>query len=310
VSTPNTRLLDRLSRTTALLGLARWLRRGYLLVRRLLARLGFELVLSTYDSPIPSLSELPPAYFETPSQMRAIDFDVSRQMEFVERELASHCRGFAPPRSARDAGPHSFYLSNGTYESVDAELLYAMVRRFNPSRIIELGSGYSTLIIREALQQGDGPAADDVLQTYDPYPSDLLPSEAVVTPQRAQDVPEQRLAELDDGDILFVDTSHTVKEGSDVNRIVLDLLPILRPGVIVHFHDIFLPYPYPRGHLEGAHFWAEQYLLQAFLAGNPAWEVLAAAYALARSYPDRLAACVPSFGPGVNPGAFWIRRSQ
>jgi hypothetical protein len=93
-----------------------------------------------------------------------------------------------------------------------------------------------------------------------------------------------------------------------VNRVVLDLLPLAAPGVIAHFHDIFLPYDYSRGHIANAHYWTEQYLLQAFLAGNADWEVLVGAQAVARHAPDRLGAVVPSFGPGVSPGAFWIRR--
>ncbi len=301
-------LRDRLGRTTSLLGAARWLRGGYLLVRRLLARLGFQLVYATYDSPIPDVTELQPGYFERPRPMRGIDFDLDAQFELLERELVSYCREFDPPLSKSAAGPHRFYLRNGTYESVDAELLYAIVRRFAPNRILELGSGYSTLIIREALERGGRPAATEVLRTYDPYRSDLLAPDAEVVPLRAQDVPEEAFRELGASDLLFVDTSHTVKVGGDVNRIVLEVLPILAPGVIVHFHDIFLPYPYSRAHLEDAHFWTEQYLLQAFLAENQSWEILIGAHALARAQPQRLAACVPSFAPGVNPGAFWIRR--
>lgn len=301
-------LLDRLSRSSSLLGLASVLRRGYLLVRRLLARLGFQLVYETYDSPIPDVNEFDPGYFDCPRPMPGIAFDLETQLELIEGELARYCLEFDPPLSADEAGPHHFYLRNGTYESVDAELLYAVVRRFRPNRIVELGSGYSTLIIREALERGGGPGAAEVLRTYDPYRSDLLPPDAEVVALRAQDVPEEVFRELGAGDLLFVDTSHTVKVGGDVNRIVLEVLPLLQPGVIVHFHDIFLPYPYSRGHLEHAHFWTEQYLLQAFLIENAAWEVLIAAFSLSRAHPERLAAAIPSFGPGVNPGALWIRR--
>jgi hypothetical protein len=301
-------IYDRLSRTTAAPGVLRWLRRGYLLARGLLARVGFELVYASYDSPIPDVRSLEPEFFDRPDPMRGVAFDVDRQMEFVERELAVHTREFNPPMSAAEAGPHRFHLRNGTYESVDAELLYAMVRRFAPRRIVELGSGYSTLIIREALERAGGADIAGTLHTYDPYPSSLLAPDWPVAPIPVQRIGDQVFGELDAGDLLFVDTSHTVKAGGDVNRIVLDLLPILRPGVIVHFHDIFLPYPYSAAHFRDAHFWNEQYLLQAFLAGNEAWEVLVGGHAVARAHPHRLGAAVPSFGPGVTPGAFWIRR--
>jgi predicted O-methyltransferase YrrM len=301
-------IYNRLSRTTAAPGLLRWLRRGYLLARGLLARVGFQLVYASYDSPIPDVRSLEPEFFDRPDPMRGVAFDVDRQMEFVERELADHCRKFDPPMSAAEAAPHRFYLRNGTYESVDAELLYAMVRRFAPRRVVELGSGYSTLIIREALERHGVADIDRTLHTYDPYPSSLLAADWPVAPLPVQDISDEVFDELEAGDLLFVDTSHTVKAGGDVNRIVLDVLPMLRPGVIVHFHDIFLPYPYSRKHLEEAHFWTEQYLLQAFLTANDGWEVLVGGYAVARAHPSRLGAVIPSFSPGASPGAFWIRR--
>jgi predicted O-methyltransferase YrrM len=308
VPTGSTGLLNQLSRRTARLPLAVVLRRGYLLTRRLLSRLGFELIFSTYDSPVPDVAAIDPGYFERADAMRGIDFDPHRQIEFVERELGEFCRAWNPPLDPAAAGPGRFYLRNGTYESVDAELLYAMVRRFQPRRMIELGSGFSTLIAREAIGRNPGADPDQVLTTFDPYRSDLLPAQVNVTPETAQTVPMETFQDLGDGDILFVDTSHTVKLGGDVNRIVLDILPTLRAGVIVHFHDIFLPFPYSRAHLADAHFWTEQYLLQAYLSGHRDWEVLVGGFAVARAHPDRLAAVVPSFGPGVSPGSFWIRR--
>jgi hypothetical protein len=267
-------LLNRASRLRGQPVLAARLRDSYLLARRLLARLGFQLVISNYDSPIPDVQEL-------------------------ER------RGIEPPLTAAQAGSHRFYLLNGTYESGDAELLYGMLRHLRPARVVELGSGFSTLIAREALAaNGTGE-----LLTYDPYRSPLLPPDAPVVPDDVQTMPESVFTALTERDVLFVDTSHTVKQGGDVNRIVLDLLPLLAPGVVVHFHDIFLPYPYTRQHLLDAHFWAEQYLLQAFLSGNRDWEVLVGAHALARADARRLSASIPSLAPHTRPGAFWIRRT-
>ena len=133
---------DRLSRTTAMPVYAKGLRDGYLIARRALRRVGFDLVFANYDSPIPDLVSLPAGFFERPSPMRGIAFDTGAQMDFVEGQLAEFCREWAPPRTEAEAGPHRFHLANATYESVDAELLYAIVRRFAPRRIVELGSGY------------------------------------------------------------------------------------------------------------------------------------------------------------------------
>lgn len=113
------------------------------------------------------------------------------------------------------------------------------------------------------------------------------------------------------GDVLFVDTTHTVKTGGDVDRIFLDLLPRLASGVWIHIHDIFLPYEYPREWvIDERRAWAEQYLVQAFLSFNDAFRVELPLYAVARACPERLAAVVPSFSPRFAPGAFWISRGS
>jgi hypothetical protein len=110
--------------------------------------------------------------------------------------------------------------------------------------------------------------------------------------------------------VLFVDTTHTVRTGGDVTHIVLDILPRLVAGVVVHFHDIFLPYEYPEDWVIGRRLaWGEQYLLQAFLAFNDAFEILVPNHATARGAPDALGSLVSSFDPDVvRPGGFWIRR--
>src|SRR5206468_1730052 len=110
-------------------------------------------------------------------------------------------------------------------------------------------------------------------------------------------------------DVLFVDTTHTVKVGGDVNRVILDVLPTLAPGVHVHIHDIYLPWEYPREFLaERSFYWAEQFLLQAFLAFNDRFEILFGTHALVRRYPDRIRTLIPGTGRGVSPSAFWFRR--
>jgi hypothetical protein len=299
--------LDRLSRRTSVLRPARVLGVGYRVVRRVLARLGLQVVYATYDSPIPRVEDFDDAFFERPSAMLGMSLDEERCMRFVEQELAPYLAEFRP-RTDAEVSRGTFTLRNGTYESVDAESLYAIVRYANPRRIVELGSGWSTLVVREALALNEAEGHPVSHLCFDPYPSDRLPDTVSVERRLVQELGPADLAELGDGDILFVDTSHSVKVGGDVNHIVLELLPTLAPGVLVHFHDIFLPFHYSRGHIDDAHYWAEQYLLQAYLAENPRWETMLPAQALARAFPERLAVVIPSFGSAVSPGAFWVRR--
>ncbi len=131
-------------------------------------------------------------------------------------------------------------------------------------------------------------------------------------------LPIERFLELGDGDILFVDTTHVVKLGGEVNWLLLEVLPRLRPGVIVQIHDVHLPYEYPRLVVEFAGPMNEQYLVHALLAGNPDWEVILALSALARARNERFFRVVPSIRepiadlphlPTWLPAAFWIRRT-
>jgi hypothetical protein len=275
-------------------------------------RLGYDLVLRDYYSPIPDLRSLPASVWSAPSALGGISLDLDRQMTFLEQDLAPFVAEFDPPLDPVE-DPARFFLRNGTYESFDAETLYAMIRYLRPQRIIELGSGRSTQVIATARLRNASDGMPSSCYVVDPFPSELTREIAggsfELDAISATEVPVGRFAELRAGDVLFVDTTHTVKFGSDVNYIVLEVLPTLAPGVVVHFHDIFLPWPYPRAWLEQSRwFWTEQYLLQAFLAFNSTFEPLLAAHALSRSpYSDRLRQVVPTFDSSVQPGAFWLR---
>lgn len=280
---------------------------------RTVGALGYELVRKHYYSPIPALDELPPDIWTRENDLRGLKFDMAAGLAFVQAELAPYIEEYRPP-AAPTSSPRDFYLNNGLYESVDAETLYAMVRRFAPPRIVELGSGMSTLVIADARVRNT-PNKRDSHVVYDPYPRpDLMPvlqSIAELRAVSATDVPEAEFAGLGSGDLLFVDTTHTVKIGGDVNRVILDILPTLAPGVLVHIHDIYLPWEYPQEFLaERRFFWAEQYLLQAFLAFNDEFEVLFSAHALHRRYPEEVARLLPRVPPDTRPGALWLRRVE
>jgi predicted O-methyltransferase YrrM len=190
--------------------------------------------------------------------------------DFCDRELAPHVREFNPPRRARAA--REFQLDNGTYGSVDAEVLYAMLRRHRPSTVVELGSGASSLAIAAALRRNRDEGRAAVYTAFDPFPrDDLAPALREATDLRrvsATEVPLDVFRALGAGDVLFVDTTHTVKAGSDVNRIVLDVLPALAPGVLVHVHDVTLPFLYHRTFGRDFYDWQETTLVLALLQGN------------------------------------------
>lgn len=256
-------------------------------VHRLEDRFQFDLVPRRYWSPIPK--PLPEGLWDRPSELAGLTpWDMDAQAGVV-RELA-------PLMVSRDDP----LCDSEFYGGDDARVLYAMVRHRRPAKLVELGSGHSTKVIRAAIAR-DHLACDH--RCYDPYPGFTgTPTPGFdIEPSAIQDLPMTVFEELGDGDVLFVDTTHTVKAGSDVNRLVLDVLPRLAPGVLVHFHDIFLPYEYPREWLsEMRLYWAEQYLLQAFLSGNEQWDVVLGNYAVARA------------GKGLEGRAsgFWMQRRR
>jgi hypothetical protein len=127
-------------------------------------------------------------------------------------------------------------------------------------------------------------------------------------PVPAEQLPDSVFGQLDGGDVLFVDTTHTVRIGGDVVRIVLEALPLLKPGVLVHFHDIPMPYEYARGLIDRGFFWAEQYLLQAFLAYNREFQVRAGLRALFMERREAFATVVPSILDG-EPVSLWLERT-
>jgi hypothetical protein len=265
-------------------------------------RLGRRLVKDDFYSPLPDLDALPPE--DLRSAMAGIRFDSVEQLRYLSEALGPYLGELDIP----DAGvAGELYLRNGFYEAGDAETLYAIVRERRPARVLELGSGFSTHIIARALAANGG----GTHEVFDPYARAEIDALASVTRRSAGEIADAEFARLERGDVLFVDSTHVVKIGSEVNRIVLDALPLLAPGVAVHFHDIFLPWDYPHGFFTRLGMYLnEQYLLQAFLAMNPGYRILLAMSAVGRLHPQEVAELIPSVRAGAAPCAFWIERTH
>lgn len=269
-----------------------------------------------YYSPVPEVPAAESPVWHRPRPLVGFEVDTAAAVEHLESTLAPHLAEFCPPIEAPRGGgavEHSFHLWNGLYEAGDAEVLYAMLRERRPRRVLELGAGWSTLVSSAACaaNERDGRPAEHV--AYDPAPriSFARPLSGLTRFERrsAVEVPLECFRELEAGDVLFVDTSHTVKLGSEVNFLILEVLPRLAPGVLVHFHDIFTPYEYPRAWFEESTFVAEQYMLEAFLVDNPRYGVILPLHALWRERRMRLEAAIPSLRWARSaPSAFWLER--
>jgi len=264
-----------------------------------------------YYEPVIRGADVDRKVWEVPDPLLGVDMCHGEQLSLLG-ELAPYARELlATPRLSRPGAP-TFNLQQGNYGPGDADSLYAIIRWLKPRKVVEVGSGYSTLLVREALLQNEAEsyvAHHTCIEPFEMPWLERLAAQIVRIPVETLD--PEFFTSLSDGDVLFIDSSHVVRTGGDVTYLLLDVLPRLRSGVYVHFHDIFLPGHYPREWIvDLKRFWTEQYLLQAFLAFNREFQVMLALNYLAKNARDDLAAALPLFGqqPASEPGAFWIRR--
>ena len=270
-------------------------------------RRGFHVTPVHFYQPIPDTRTLPETLWERPSQLAGIAMNESTQLELLRKHFEKFRDEYERlPRSP--AEENRFYVNNTLFGGVDALVAYCMVRHFQPELVIEVGSGFSSLVLGEAAEKNKGSS----LICIEPFPRKFLrdgfPTLQSLIEKKVQDIEVEFFSQLKSGDILFIDSSHTVKMGGDVNYLFLEVLPRLRPGVIVHVHDIFLPFEYRRDWvLDECRFWTEQYLLQAFLALNSEFEVLMANSYLKHYHEEDLKAAFPTLDRWVG-GSFWMRR--
>lgn len=274
-------------------------------LRRYARRAGYHLVRADFYSPIPDVDALPADLWDTPAAMPGVDLRLDEGVALLT-ELAPLIAEYAPPEHPPGTA-HGYFRDNAMYGHLDGEVLYAMVRHLEPRRIVEVGAGFSTLVIADAKARNGGEVDHRV---FDPFPSPLLAGLGGIelAALGAEEIPMETFTALESGDLLFIDTTHTVRPENDVMRLLLEVLPQVSPGVVVHIHDFFRPYEYPRFLMELGYYWQEHHLIQAFLAFNPAFEVLLAHHALVRQRRSDVDALVPGFPPNGPGSALWLRR--
>jgi hypothetical protein len=264
--------------------------------------------------PIPDTRTLPDELWESRSELVGLDLQVEKQLYLVRETFPAFCAeydGFAHEPTDRE---HEYYFDNPQFGGTDALILYCMVRHFEPRLIIEVGSGFSSRVSAQAALEN----ADTRLICVEPYHDGTerheilrrgFPGLTSLVTRRVEELEPSFFAELQSGDILFIDTSHVVRIGGDVTFLLLEVLPRLNPGVIVHIHDIFLPFEYPRDWvLDMLRFYNEQYLVHAFLAFNSEFEIIMANHYLGATHRDDLVRTFPN-SPWWGGTSFWIRRT-
>lgn len=254
-------------------------------------------------------NRFPNPEFSQDRDLPGINWNVPGQLETLQRFGFSEELKDVPQE---EPGSLGFYLNNGFFLSGDAEVWYQVIRTVRPRRIVEVGSGVSTLMAISAVEQNqkDDPTYSCEHICIEPYESPWLEKTGVkVVRKKVETLETSFFSQLQKNDILFIDSSHIIRPQGDVLFEYLELMPSLNKGVIVHVHDIFSPKNYLKEWLQDqVRFWNEQYLLEAFLSHNGDWEIMAALNFLHHNHYDKLKAVAPFLTPEREPGSFYLRK--
>jgi hypothetical protein len=274
-------------------------------------RNGFSIIPNHYYSPIPNLSTLKPNVFQKESKLTGIDLKIDSQVRLIKKlsKFSKELKDltYVTPEIDNQKDP-KFYFGNMAFDNFDACIYYCLIRLLKSKTVLEVGSGWSTKIAAKAASTNK----NTDLISIEPYPQPILKngfeglSKLII--KDVQSVPMDIFLKLNQNDILFIDSSHTVKIAGDVNYLFLEVLPRLKKGVYVHIHDIFLPWEYPQEWVKNEfRFWGEQYLLHAFLLFNSSFEVVFSNNFFFKKNPDLVKRSFPVLKK-FSSGSFWIRK--
>ena len=264
-----------------------------LALHHLAERFGLHILPVHYYSPLPNRHALAKTrdIWARGSDMPGVDWNLDRQLTTL-RTILSQSPGESDGFDVYERATREEFGPG--FGPIEARVLYAVLRAVKPARVLEVGAGVSTAVSLAALaRNGTG-----LVTCIEPYPRAVLrrlPVTLIESP--VQSVPLETFTTLQAGDVLFVDSTHVVRVGGDVNYIVLEVLPRLSRGVLVHFHDIFLPFDHPPDFFASLWSWTETSLVRAYLAGNRSVEVLFCLSALHYAHPSALAAIFPDYRP-------------
>jgi predicted O-methyltransferase YrrM len=228
-----------------------------------------------YYSPIPDEKDITGEPVDYNTTIPGVDLNESAQLQLLERLKLHYSNNLFP---AHKAATNRYYFDNDYFGYSDGISLYTIIREFKPCRIIEVGSGFSSALMLDTNEKYFG---NRIRLTFvEPYPEERLlklvsqNDNCVVVKDFVQNVGFEVWDELGEKDILFIDSSHVTKYKSDINYLFFKILPRLKPGVIIHVHDVFYPFEYPWEWLAIGRAWNEAYLLRSFLQFNSDFEII------------------------------------
>ena len=278
------------------------IKRALLFIHKLGIRFGIHILPVHYYSAVPNILELRKTrdVWAKKSDLPGVVIDLDEQAANLRAMCSPYQNEYAGNRFYKEAVSDHFGPGYGYIES---QALHGFIRHYKPHRILEVGSGVSTYCMLKASEMNARETGESAkIISIEPHPSKSLESltgiELITRP--VQTVPFSVFSELGENDLLFIDSSHTVKPGSDVNYLILEVLPRLNKGVIVHFHDIYLPYDYQRDVCKTFLHWSETSLLRAFLMFNEKAVISVCLSHLHYERPDVLREVFPEYDPQMD----------
>lgn len=233
-----------------------------------------------YYHPLPDFKKMNEQFYEKNKTKHLFDVNLNPEtQQYLITEFVKYYKELPPWQDGKSAGlDYYFATDNNMYQYGDAISLYSMIRQYKPQRIIEIGSGHSTAVMSDVNRlYFENKINITCIEPYCDRIKNVLGANIAhvhLHEHNLQDVPVAMFKELKENDILFVDSSHTSKFGSDLNKIIFEILPLLDKGVVIHFHDIFQNFEYPYEWLKMGIGWNEAYLLHAFLMYNTHFQIL------------------------------------
>lgn len=263
-------------------------------------KFGVHILRPHFYSPLPIISELDNKIWNR-QEVRGINWNEKNSLILLE-DLAKYANEF---KELLDS--NQFNVNDGQFRYHDPATYYAMIRHFKPKKIMEVGAGATTKLASLAIKKNSKTDLISIDPYAPDYVRDLFGLQQLIK-EPVQNIEIKKFQQLKRNDILFIDSSHISKIGSDVNYLFLEVMPSLNEGVLIHIHDIFLPLELPKDWIERLIFWNEQYLLHAFLIGNKDFEVLFGNRYMSLHHPESLHKIYAN--EPIGGGSFWMRKMR
>ena len=267
-----------------------------------LDRAGLHVLPNHYYTPVPNYTWLRKNrdLWQRRANLVGIDWHLEKQLDWLRKICEPYYHEVEGLSSYREIERSWFGQGYGPLES---QILHCFIRSSRPATIIEVGSGESTatMLRAAALNEQEGQIKPKII-AVEPFPKPAFRGldEVIHIKEMVQKVPHSVFTQLKEGDLLFIDSSHSVKIGSDVLQVYLDIIPQLNSGVVIHIHDIFLPYLYHRTALSDYFGWQETSLVLALLTNNSRLSVLCCQSALHYDRPREMMEILRDYRPQAN----------